>query len=562
MQKNCHAKAYSIHTSLSATGKLTAPRPLQQAVDLHRKSRGVNLSGVITRPASGILKNPLRKAEVPCIDHVDRFSPETIHIMLQMCMGSCCRHHMQYQRAVDFTNHQGAFQSPHTTFPDYLQTQLANWQSSSHHDPYHQPHYTQPYNMAATQQDNGDNGTWLRSHAGREENGPLTSAWANVHLSHPQPEPIYGHQSFFADGMDYHPEEAALFIPPRANPIPGAAPHPMDAVPTSFAPQTTRENDATTAMRLLQTNVDVTQFGPVYHEDWRKASIDLPEDEEDAPSPALTEATSHGPFTPVGFDGEAGLTEAAMRKLSHNLSSSFDSLTSDPFEGMFKDATAGSIRAFEPWEISRAYGPTAPQAASFGTQFSRFASNRYAGLPMLARNVQSITIHDGEAPFSQGPFRDVDGLPTEATMPFPLPKRCRTTQLAIEPVITESSGSRKERDQYLLDMREKGWTYKDIKERGDFPEAESTLRGRVRVLTKDRSERVRKPEWTDRDVRLLRRGVAFIDSRPAASGSNKRRRTGKLPWKDISAYIRQHGGSYSFAPATCARKWDEVIGED
>lgn len=63
---------------------------------------------------------------------------------------------------------------------------------------------------------------------------------------------------------------------------------------------------------------------------------------------------------------------------------------------------------------------------------------------------------------------------------------------------------RKERDQYLLDMREKGWNYKDIKERGDCPEAESTLRGRVRVLMKDRSERVRKPEWTDRDTVAIR----------------------------------------------------------
>jgi hypothetical protein len=38
-----------------------------------------------------------------------------------------------------------------------------------------------------------------------------------------------------------------------------------------------------------------------------------------------------------------------MRRLWHRLSSSYDSLTGDPFE-MFKDVTLGSFRAFEPWE--------------------------------------------------------------------------------------------------------------------------------------------------------------------------------------------------------------------
>ena len=59
---------------------------------------------------------------------------------------------------------------------------------------------------------------------------------------------------------------------------------------------------------------------------------------------------------------------------------------------------------------------------------------------------------------------------------------------------------RERRDQYLLDRREEGYTYKDIKVMGNFSEAESTLRGRVRVLTKDRSERVRRPVWTESDV--------------------------------------------------------------
>lgn len=348
-----------------------------------------------------------------------------------------------------------------------------------------------------TQHDSGDNGTWVRAQASREENEPLTSAWANINLSHPQPEQIYGYHSFFEDNMDYHPEEATLFIPPS-----GPIPRSMEALTPSYAPPATRESDASTSTRLLQTNVDAAQYGPVFQEDWRRASIDF--DDEDAPSPALTEATSHGPFTPNGHDGDfGGLGLVAMRQLSHELSSSYDSLSSDPLEGMFKDVTVSSIRAFDPWEISKACRTTATET-SLGLQYAPLSSNSLAGLPMLAARSMHDTIAKDEKPtLSRGRFRDVDGLPTGAsTPPSEHTRRRGTAQLSIAPAVTESSNSRKARDQYLLDMREKGFTYREIKDSGDFEEAESTLRGRVRVLTKARSERVRKPEWTDRDVRL------------------------------------------------------------
>ena len=41
---------------------------------------------------------------------------------------------------------------------------------------------------------------------------------------------------------------------------------------------------------------------------------------------------------------------------------------------------------------------------------------------------------------------------------------------------------------------------KEIKEKGKFLEAESTLRGRYRALTKPMQERVRRPEWKPIDV--------------------------------------------------------------
>jgi hypothetical protein len=462
---------------------------------------------------------------------------------------------MQNQRAVNLTNNRGALHSSHATFQDYLQTQLANWRSSSYHPYHHQRLYTHPFNMS-TEQDHDNNAAWVRSHTGREEHGPLTSAWANVHLSHPQPEQSFAHASFFSDSMDYFPEEAALFIPSPAEP--GPVSRAMEVVPTSFALQDVGKTDESTATRLLQTNVDAAQYAPVFGEDWRKASIDFPDEDEDVASPALTEASSHGPFTPNGYDGEFGLGEATMRQLSHDLSSSFGSMRNDPLEGMFKDVTVDSMSTFTPWETTRACCAAVTQTP-MDIQYGPLSSNSLGGLPMLAAcSIHKPTAIDEKPATTQGRFRDVDGLPTAATMPFPELGRRRPAKLVtIAPAATLPSTSRTERDRYLLDMRDRGFTYREIKDTGEFNEAESTLRGRVRVLTKTREERVRKPEWTDRDVRLLRRAIAHVNKQPSGNG-NRRRRTGKLPWKEVSEYITRYGGSYCFAPATCAKKWEEV----
>ena len=60
---------------------------------------------------------------------------------------------------------------------------------------------------------------------------------------------------------------------------------------------------------------------------------------------------------------------------------------------------------------------------------------------------------------------------------------------------------RERKDQFLLLGKEvKGWTYSQIKQKGGFTEAESTLRGRYRMLKKAPEERIRKPKWTEIDV--------------------------------------------------------------
>lgn len=59
---------------------------------------------------------------------------------------------------------------------------------------------------------------------------------------------------------------------------------------------------------------------------------------------------------------------------------------------------------------------------------------------------------------------------------------------------------RSEKDKFLVQARDSNMTYREIKQQGGFSEAESTLRGRYRALTKEKEARVRKPEWSSIDV--------------------------------------------------------------
>ncbi|TVY43091.1 hypothetical protein LSUB1_G001238 [Lachnellula subtilissima] len=109
------------------------------------------------------------------------------------------------------------------------------------------------------------------------------------------------------------------------------------------------------------------------------------------------------------------------------------------------------------------------------------------------------------------------------------------------------------KDDYLVRSKLAGMSYKDIRRQGKFTEAESTLRGRFRTLTKHKAARVRKPEWNDNDVRLLNRAVHKLTSSSDLSRN-------KVPWKSVAEYIANNGGSYHFGNATCRKRWDDLHG--
>ncbi|KAI1655041.1 hypothetical protein F4813DRAFT_398618 [Daldinia decipiens] len=114
--------------------------------------------------------------------------------------------------------------------------------------------------------------------------------------------------------------------------------------------------------------------------------------------------------------------------------------------------------------------------------------------------------------------------------------------------------ARSAKDDFLVRSKLAGKTYREIRLEGNFTEAESTLRGRFRTLTKDKEARVRKPEWQDNDIRLLKKAV-----RKLAKGNDII--PSKAPWGQVAEYIMDHGGSYQFGGATCHRKWKELVDE-
>ncbi|TKA51881.1 hypothetical protein B0A49_13108, partial [Cryomyces minteri] len=107
----------------------------------------------------------------------------------------------------------------------------------------------------------------------------------------------------------------------------------------------------------------------------------------------------------------------------------------------------------------------------------------------------------------------------------------------------------------LVRWRREGKSYKKIKELGGFTEAESTLRGKFRTLTKSKKERPRRPEWTQRDIHLLNEAVAVLTGHPSSLRCTGK--SSKVPWKKIAEYIAERGG-YRFGNATCKKKWFQL----
>ncbi|KAK4507010.1 hypothetical protein PRZ48_000744 [Zasmidium cellare] len=318
-----------------------------------------------------------------------------------------------------------------------------------------------------------------------------------------------------------------------------------------------RKVDNSPALPALSYKVDTSKYEHVDYQDYITRPM-----EYESSSPSTIETESNGPPTPV--------TGSPFR-------ASFD----DPFMGPRRDSAVAKVETAPlqaaPQVVLNNASLTAPTChvplsvifneAQYhpSAESSSFAlhSHAHGGL------VNNMAAYQG--------FRDTSTQPTLATDSFDMSSTDSVPDLDLldatseEDSDTESDSEhsseleasdravseathRRERDRYLLKMREKGYSYREIKRRGRFTEAESTLRGRVRVMTKHKSERVRKPVWKANDVRLLHDAIdIFVDSESARDNH------GRIPWKKISDWMKENGSSYTFAGATCARKWKALM---
>jgi hypothetical protein len=106
--------------------------------------------------------------------------------------------------------------------------------------------------------------------------------------------------------------------------------------------------------------------------------------------------------------------------------------------------------------------------------------------------------------------------------------------------------------------------YSEIKRRYGFTEAESTLRGRYRTLTKRPEERRRVPVWRKEDEELLVTVVeemrAENEGRDSENGGNGGRKGWSVGWKEVRERHVTRGASYAFGLAALRRKWEELKG--
>ncbi|EEA22173.1 hypothetical protein TMatcc_008393 [Talaromyces marneffei ATCC 18224] len=150
---------------------------------------------------------------------------------------------------------------------------------------------------------------------------------------------------------------------------------------------------------------------------------------------------------------------------------------------------------------------------------------------------------------------------------------------AMQKVPLPAEGDNLAKDRYIVKGKQLKLSYGQIKAIADWPDAESTLRGRFRNFTKAKHERVRKPIWLKHDKEILIDVVLdlsedLLNSMPTRRGIDNGHYPGKrytvatlpegienhISWRVVANLIIENGGSYKFGSSTAKRKWYEMTG--
>jgi hypothetical protein len=117
--------------------------------------------------------------------------------------------------------------------------------------------------------------------------------------------------------------------------------------------------------------------------------------------------------------------------------------------------------------------------------------------PIIPR-ARTYAKHEAAAAQKPEVLRRIKPKGMKADVPHDIPER--TVVATAESATVAEALHREARNEFLVGSRLMGVPYREIRRQGGFTEAESTLRGRFRTLTKEKRDRVRKPEWGERDV--------------------------------------------------------------
>lgn len=271
----------------------------------------------------------------------------------------------------------------------------------------------------------------------------------------------------------------------------------------------------TPSLSILSTPVDTTQYEIVHDEEWVWSSTDYA-----SSSHSSMRTDSTGPRTPLSPHHAGSSSQSSYFSTGYPGSPSCD--------GNFK--VEGSGADMFPSTIPRSYLPNCPcpdcsvpvaMHQLSGSWYSNQSETSYlgpiptynSGMPAVAGTGLTIDFDNQSrgasrafVPSQDSPLNttrslvDVERQSSETTTEHSEDSESDTEEPNVNDQAINDATHRQKRDSFLLSMRRQNYSYKDIKELGNFREAESTLRGRVRVLTKDKSERVRKPEWNRNDV--------------------------------------------------------------
>ncbi|TKA76756.1 hypothetical protein B0A55_03648 [Friedmanniomyces simplex] len=375
--------------------------------------------------------------------------------------------------------------------------------------------------------------------------------------------------SFFADEMHYHRDEQTiceeflrqpLALQPPA--VPNFAFRPLLPPEVAQAPQLSAHPGNGQRLQVpgvLADAIKTEDFSPISDDDWAHASI-----EYEAPSPESTASMADSPVTPE-FSGSAESYTNRFFGGGHHANNpvalayaqglGFDEKPFIPPVHHFAPPTAFHIPGYDHHlgsadlvHFAPSANPYADRAFAASDQIYTLPAFPASGhLPHAYLTVRHPTV---QPPTFTGcdAFRGGDLSMSDSDETSSRDSVSSTQDRVATGVASEEDARARERDQILVQRRREGWTYRKIKDHYRFPEAEPTLRGRHRMLTKDKEERVRRPVWTRRDVQLLRSAVAHFEAITR----------GKLPWKKVGDWVREHGGSYRFGGSTCAKKWDQL----